>query len=297
MAQNCSFGKDELPDLVYLPLKTLSVISTDSGISDTLRSFLDQSYYYEGYSSDILALVNALETTEATFYSIKATAGENVFEWTSNNPETYSLKLSEQTYSHHAYIGRYLRFQKHIPAKGSAVYGTTFSCRANRSQEKYSKDLICLIGSVFCEASVVVLTDGPSEELAKLCSSWVQKEPLLETVEISSHTDLSPLTANTIDLDDIVSFYEYLALLHHNAYPDYSNSHVAATNSYQLELKGGDIKVPLKLYLVSVSDINPHVLHSLLRCETCLSTHATTGLESFLSLYNGEHLFTWKVSR
>lgn len=297
MSEPYDFKVDDLPDHIYEPLSFFSVITKDHGFLNEIREAEELSYY-TSQCSDVLKLLLEIESSPATFFALKAIQGNNSIEWSSKDSERLELRLNEYSYSHHHYVGRYLRFIKEIAPKGSVEYGTTFSASAKRSQEKYTKDLEAVVASLFSDAKVTLVIDSSLEELAaSTCRNWNRINGQVKTCEILSFTDFTPFTADEVTEENLEEFYEYLSLLHLNAYPFFENSHVSATTSYLHSIEGGTKAAPAQLYLISLSGASPLLFSKLIQKEQCLSAQATTKKRSVLSYNNEEHLYTWKVSR
>lgn len=297
MTDPFQFKVDDIPDPIYEPISSLSFITQDPSFHNEVQEALEQNFYYTCLCNDVLGLLNDIENSPASFFALRAIQGNNKIEWSSNGSDHYHLQLSEYSFSHHHYVGRYLRFIKRSAGKGSPEHGTTLSASVKRSEEKYTKDVEAVLASLFSEAEVMVLSDTPLEGLTKSGRVWKRINCQIKNYKILSHTDLSPFTVNEILSDDLEDFYEYLSLLHFNGYPYFKDSHVAATTSYLHSIEGGNKAEPGELYLISLTQISPIVLFKLIQKELCLTAQATTKDISILSYYNGAHLYTWKVSR
>ncbi|WPK25964.1 hypothetical protein PUMCH_003306 [Australozyma saopauloensis] len=297
MTSSYQFLANELPDQVFEPLKTLSVIHTDPSLSSDLSAASENAFYYKCIANDVFGIFKAIEQSKATFFSVALVDGDNKLTWNSQEADIFSISLSQHAYSHNAYVGRYLKFTKQIAPKGSPQYGTRFEALAKREGAKYSKDVHAMIEAVFPGSEVCVLTDRPLNDFETESVTFQEVRTSVKTVEISAHTDLSPLASSTVSDEESYKFLEYLSLLHLNAYPDLSNSHVAATNSYEPELSSGDKMKNEIYYLTYLSAANPLILSSMLQNTKCLSVQGTTETKSITSLYTTENLYTWEVSK
>lgn len=296
MSDSFKFQVDCLPDEIFKPLLSLSIITKDHDYFDEIGEV--EQNYFTFQCGDVLNLLQEIGDSAASFFVLEATQGNNTIEFTSEDRVHFKLQLSEYSYSHHHYVGRYLKFIKKIAAKGSTEYGTTFSASVKMSKEKYTKDVEALVASLFSDAEVTLLSDVPLEKVVHgRGRNWKRANSQIKKCEILSATNLTPLTVDEVTPDDLEDFYEYLSILHFNAYPSLENSFVAATTSYMYSIEEGTRVAPEKLFLISLSNISPDLLHEILHKEHCLSVQATTENSSFLSYYSGEHLYTWEVSR
>lgn len=291
MSKSYEFRTDELPDLNFSPLKAFSVLSEDPCFHNQVISALEKCFYYKAHTCDIFVLMDLIEKSSSTIYFLKAVQGDNTITWSSEDPESYIIQLTDQSFSHHAYVGRYLRFSQQIAGKGSLRYGKKFSALVQRSTEKYTKDVKAVISDVLTNASVTIFSDKAIQ--AEVPALLERVEGKIEKHVISLFSDLRPMSMAVLR-DELTDFYEYLALLHFNSYPQLNNSHVAATTTYRNPLPGGE-KIIEKLYLTSVSDVSPLLFGMMAADPKCLSAQATLQTESQLSFYNGKNLYSWRV--
>lgn len=294
MAGSLKFRVNELPDPIYEPLRSFSAFSADPNFYTELQSALDRSFNYTCKTDEILNLLDAIEQSQASFFAVSASNRDNKLEWSSRDPTSYQITLTEHSFSHNSFMGRHLPFKKAIPPKGSSKVDTRYHATVKRSEERYSKDVNAAVAALFENSSVSILTDI-ALELGPMTKELQRKVGQITTTEFSHFTDVSPLTMSTISDEDQEEFSEYLGLLHLNSYPNLDDSHVSATTSYSHGLPAGDREVPLKLSLRSVSSPSPLLLSHLLKSPTCLSIQATTENRSFLSYYSGTALYTWEM--
>ena len=297
MASNYHFRVNELPNQPYEPVNFFSVLSEDADFHEEVASALDQTFYYSCRSDDILPLLEAVEQAGAEFFALEASKDDNSIVWTSNKPGSYLITVSEHAFSHHAYAGRYLRFKKHIAPIGSPKYGVKFSATVSMTQEKYSKDIAALVSSVFKNSYVTILSDRAIDLMEAPVSDFRRIEGKILRTKIFSHSDLTPLCVSSISEEDLTVFCEYLSLLHLNAFPNYSNTHVSNTTRYEHGLPSGETEVPQSLYLTTVFKCSPLLFNILQNNTKALSVQATTNSSSYLSYHRGKDYYSMEFTR
>lgn len=296
MSGSLTFKANELPDTIYEPLQTFSAISMDPDFHTRFQSALTRSYYYTCRTDDILALLEVIEHSGASYFAVSASCGNNELKWSSKDSTSYQLTLAERSISSNSYVQRYLPFTKAIPLKGSAQYATSYTATVKRSTEKYTPDVKAVVEAVFHNSSVTILADV-SLDLKLITEEFQRRTGQSINTEISDFTDFSPLTLSNIGDDDQVEFSEYLGLLHLNSYPKLNDSHVSATTSYSHTIPVSDREVTCKLYLSFVSEVSPVVFSQFLSDQTCLSLQAKGKDTCNLTYFSGTGFYTWEMTK
>lgn len=287
-----TFAENSPPDYILEPLLFLSVISTESKLGDVI----DKSFYYKSsHANNVLDFFNTLRTSDALYYSVSATKGTNSLKFASSSRNVISLSLCEHTFFHLAYVGRYARFTKDIPAKGSPGLETTYNAELDMSDttQRYYKDVVALVSAVFDDAELSVLVDYDLD-LSALQQLQLQRvDPVATSTCISTHSDLSPLGSKHIGPDLEFDFYEYLCLLHLNALPNLADSHVQNTTMYSIpETDSTALSTPLHLH--SVSDVGPAVFYDLVNAGLSVSVLARTGSKHYVTFNTGTIIYFWQ---
>ncbi|GEQ69552.1 hypothetical protein JCM33374_g3224 [Metschnikowia sp. JCM 33374] len=310
MSEKLTFSVNTLPEFVAEPIKYLSVVTNSQTLENVVAGLLQQSHVYKGTGiNNVLEIVQSTIKSGAPYYVLEFTSDRNKLRIDSSSPKSVSLVLDDHTYNHHSYAGRYLRFTKCLPAKGSKDYIIYHKATANWGPEKYEKDLTALVAEVFTGADMTLLTTcgppniapgGSLTDLHEKASPSSTALYLPEDAKVSAETTADSPSGITDTLPSDVSqeLYEYLSLVHLNALPDFTNSHVRATSLY--EIPDTVVKLPVSLSsasLVTITDVNPVVFYDLASNPDCLSIQATTETGSFLTVNSGDVTWNWALSR
>lgn len=284
---SCTFSRLETLPPLESPLTYLSIATShpdwDASTHNWPKHLLLQSETFQ----HLPALLSHLETGEN--FALSAKNGPDSLEISSSSLEM-KLTLSEQTYSHNSYVGRYLKFIKHIPPKKSADIDVFYTATTSLdTRPKHSKDVSALIVKVFATCSVVLLLDEiPPFDLTEV-------SPLQQKSELTAHSDLSPLSLPQVSQDIAPDVYEYLCLLHLNGLPDTSNSHVQATNTYVVPTFNAEESATGPMWLHVTRNINPGVLKHLLETDGWVTAFARTEKENIVLMKTSSVKYIWHV--
>lgn len=284
-----SFSILETLPTIHEPLTYLSVSAADPAWLQN-QNWPAHCYYKQNGFDQLPLLLTHLQSSGN--FSLCAENDNNKLVYTYSSSQL-SLKLTESTYSHNSYVGRYLRFIKHIPPKYSPDLDTFYTASVSLdANTKYFKDFNVLLARVFSVCSICLLLDNEVPfPLTKVIASHL-------STSIASYSDLSPLLTTEIQSGDSHEFYEYLCLLHLNGLPDYENSHVQATTRYEIP----PVTSPLNsennlesLYLHFTENINPSALESLVSSEGWVSAFARSDTHNIVLMRTPEGIYIWHV--
>lgn len=283
---SCTFRVlDQLPNLES-QITHLSVASANPNWHETSK--FENLHILENVTfSQLPELLTYLQPTKSC--NLTAEINGNIFTFASKT-QKFSIRLTDHAYSHNAYVGRYLKFRKHVPLKKSADLDIFYEANAILDpQQKYYKDFTALILNNFGVCSVtLLLSEIPPFPLTEI-------KPDLLKIEIAPYSDLNPLGVSGIPTDDSQDFYEYLCLLHLNGLPDLSNSHVVATNIYQPPRVEAKFAANEKLYLHVTRNVHPGILERLIETEGWVSASARTANENILLFKTSSVIYIWHV--
>lgn len=277
---------DTLPS-INEPLTQLSALSADPEWQQK-QNWPSHYYYCQDGFEQLPELLTHLQT-EGNF-CLSANINKNKLVYTSGPQLT--LSLTDSTYSHNSYVGRYLRFIKVVPPKYGPDLDTFYTASVSLdANAKYYKDFTVLLARVFPACSICLLLDTEVPfPLTRVSSSFL-------TTTVASHSDLSPLTTSEIPSEYSRDFYEYLCLLHLNGLPDYSNSHVGATTIYEVptttnENSGAEHE---SLHLHITKNINPSAMKSLVLSEGWISAFARSTNYNIVLLNTPSGIYMWEI--
>lgn len=282
---SCTFRVlDELPSLSS-QISYLSVASADPNWHENLK-YGNLHILENDTFSKLPELLTYLQTTKSC--DLTAENNGSVLKFASKT-QKFSLRLTDQAYSHNAYVGRYLKFRKHVPLKKSADLDIFYDANAILDpQQRYFKDFNALVLSLFGVCSVTLLL------------SEIPPFPLTDTkpehlkFKIAPYSDLNPLGVSEITTDNSQDFYEYLCLLHLNGLPDLSDSLVVATNMYQPPAEGKFANNE-KLNLYVTRNAHPGILEVLIKTDGWVSAIARIVNESILLFKTSSVIYIWHV--
>lgn len=274
---------------IHEPLKYLSVSSANPTWQQN-QNWPAHCYYHENGSDQLQLLLTHLQSSGN--FSLCAENDNDKLVYTSESPQL-TLTLKEATYSHNAYLGRYLRFTKHIPPKYSPDLETFYTASVSLdANTKYFKDFNVLLARVFSVCSICLLLDNEVPfPLTKVIASYL-------STSIASHSEVCPLSTTEILSEDSHELYEYLCLLHLNGLPDYENSHVQATTRYEIPpvtaplISENDIE---SLYLQVTENINPSALKALVSSEGWVSAFVRSDNHNIVLMRTQKGIYIWHV--
>lgn len=283
-----SFSILETLPSIHEPLKYLSISSEDPSFHQQIQNWPASYYYKETEFTQLPQLLTHLQDSQN--YNLRVELHQNKLIYTSG-VTNLTLTLSENTYAHNSYVGRYLRFIKHVPPKYGPNLDTFYTATVSLSTNtKYYKDLSVLLAKVFavCTVSLLLAHEVPFP------LGIVQPKYL--STQVSSHSDLRALSVKQISSDDAHDFYEYLCLLHLDGLPDYNNSHVQATTMYEIPEVTFEKDIR-ELHLLVTRDINPSVLTLLISSEGWISVFARSESQNIVLLRTASGIYMWSIHK
>ncbi|KAM9937774.1 hypothetical protein OXX80_002714 [Metschnikowia pulcherrima] len=287
MAAKFSYSCNDLPEFIAEPVRFLSVISNSSDIKSVIHDLLQKNYLYTSPNiSHVMDTIQTLVDSPAKYYSLKVTQNGNTLKLDSRQPQIVTLTMNQYTYHHHSYAGRYIKFKKSQPTKGSPDFVTYYSATVDwQKKEKYQKDLHAVIDEVFGSAELVLFTGTPYiqaqfEDLHK--NAFSSETALFVPKEI----DISKKNVAFSDMEKLspekqIELYEFLALVHMNALPDYEDSRVRATN----------------IYAYDRFTRKPGPFYDIVKSPGVLSVQATTERANYLVLNTENGIVTWAIEQ
>lgn len=283
-----AYSKSTPPAFIGQPLSFISVLSSSKDIGP----LEDTCYYRSANFSDVLELFAQLSKS-SSYYSVEATANGNKLTFSSQS-EHLILSLREHTFFHHSYAGRYTRFTKDIPPKGSPGLEVRYNAEITMDPSlQHYRDIVALITSEFSGARVTVIAES-SSDLGGLLKQLEHRKPSSTITPIAPHSDLSSLVKD-VPPGCERELYEYLCLLHLNALPNMDDSHTRATNTYECP-EAADVFDVDALYLHTFSDASPQLFYQLLNNQSALSVLGRTDRAHWMSYNGANNVYFWSVT-
>lgn len=286
---------NQIPAFIGSPARFLSVVSTSCALKSSLDTLLDKCFYHRCETTQPLLLFDTLKQKLPNYYSVRAAKGLNELSFSSTSPNIISIRLKEHTFFTNSYVGRHIKFKKIVPFKGSNELITYFEAKVDISHHLHELALRKLAEAEFSACNVILLCDTDiSKELPEKFFD------LHKNKSFYAHSLLPlpniPTVNNSIsdmDSDESDDLYEFLSLVHLNAVPDQTNSHVRATNMWELpqpNFLANLAGVPLHSF--SISNVNPILIHRIASMSEVLSIQMVTEESTHLLLRNNR-IYTW----
>ncbi|KAM9899625.1 hypothetical protein OXX69_009404 [Metschnikowia pulcherrima] len=307
MAAKFSYSCNDLPEFITEPVRFLSVVSNSSDTKRVIHDLLQKNYLYKSSNiSHVMDTIQTLVDSPAKYYSLKVTQHGNTLKLDSRSPQIVTLTMDQYTYHHHSYAGRYIKFKKSQPAKGSPEFVTYYSATVDwQRKEKYQKDLHAVIDEVFGSAELVLFTETPYiqknvGQLEDLHKNALSSETALF---VPKEIDIAEKNVAFSDMEKRLpekqmEMYEFLALVHMNALPDYEDSHVRATNMYEIPETAANLAKSLETAtLTTVSHVSPALFYDIVKSPGVISVQATTEQANFLVLNTENGIVTWTIKQ
>lgn len=281
-----SFSALEALPLISEPVEVLSIASELSEWDEKFQTWPADHLYKENSFSELPTLLTYLQGVSD--FSLTAESGHDKLKFTSTS-DTLNLRLSESSFFHNAYVSRYLKFSKEVPAKSSPLLDTFYVASASlEPKSKYFKDLSVLVTKVFSTCSIsLLLKIEPPFQLTKVTTAYLKNE-------VATHSNLSPLQLTEIPPDESFEFYEYLCLLHMNSLPDTNNSHVQASSMY--EFPGSEEEIIFNsLWLHVAKNVCPSVFESLISTDGWVTAFAKTENHNLVLKRTSKGFYIWHI--
>lgn len=268
------------------PLEFLSVLA-DSSFPDHFSQLIEKSHYYS--SPNFQQLFDLLQEhhKEGFRFSLLASQNGNSLRFSSSDQKV-KLKVTEPTFFHNSYVGRYLHFSKKVPAKKSPDIETFYTATAALTGEQYEQDLLEFIRREFTDVEMYVL-------LEKALEYGLQTHTVeLETLPLSTGSNTSPLGTQEVNQENALELYEYLCLLHMNRVLEKETEHAKITSIY--EVPGFGLNESLgDVYFYCCKNLDPTTFYRLLEGNKWKSIFAQSREHNMVALHNQHGSYLWQA--
>lgn len=279
-----------MEERILEPLELLSVVA-GSEFSEKLLNSAEFSYYYKSSTySDLQELLQTVQKA-SSFVSLEASQNGNSLRYLSSDPKHIHLKVTEPSFFHNAYIGRYLHFTKVVPAKSSSQIEVFYTATAELEQgRKYGQDLAEFLKTQFSNVDLWVVLE------TKIPHMEPQKHPLM-SLSLRSDSNLSPLRCTSVNAEDSHDMYEYLCLLHMNQVPlTQENEHIRITSMYEVPVfESENVGHVSHQLLHRCENLNPAAYYNLLGQDDWCSMFAKSKSHNSVALKTPTGVFLWKT--